>query len=103
MAKPDTIAVEVVLALPDRQALRSLELPAGSTVRDALDASGLAADFPEVAIDPGRVGVFGRLRPAGHVLQSGDRVEIYRPLKVDPREARRERASGRPADRKSDT
>lgn len=94
MADDDTIRVEVVAALPERQELVELDLVAGATVMDAVNASGLADRFPEIAIDPGRLGIFGKLRPPEHELRDGDRVEIYRPLKVDPKEVRRQRARG---------
>ncbi len=94
MAPETRIRVEVVLALRDRQELRTLELDAGATVGDAVEASGLAEAFPEVEIDPERLGIFGRVFPPDHVLRDRDRVEIYRPLKIDPREARRKRAAG---------
>jgi len=69
--------------------MRSVRLPAGSTVGDALAASGLG----EAA--SGRVGIYGRVVPAGVVLRDGDRVEIYRPLRADPKELRRARAAKR--------
>ena len=78
--------VEVVLALPDAQTLRRLVLPRGSTARDAVVASGLAADF-------GKLGIYGKVVPPGTLLREGDRVEIYRPLRVDPKDLRRARAA----------
>ena len=90
----DRISVEVAAALPQRQELVELDLAAGTTVMQAVEASGLAERFPEIEIDPRRLGVFGRLRPPDHPLRDGDRVEIYRPLKVDPKEVRRQRARG---------
>jgi uncharacterized protein len=82
------VTVEVVLALPERQTLRCLQLPEGGTVEDALSASGLAQ-----AAAVGRVGIYGTVVPVGTVLRDGDRVEIYRPLRADPRELRRARAA----------
>ena len=75
--------VEVVYALPDKAEVVSLRLPDGATVADALAASGLGGNA---------FGIFGREVPAGHPLRDGDRVEIYRPLAADPKEARRRRA-----------
>lgn len=68
-----------------------ITLPAGSTVRQALQASGLFDRFPE--LDPGGagVGVWGRKATPQQVLRAQDRVEVYRPLRVDPKVARRER------------
>jgi len=86
--KPLTVSVEVVFALPERQALRRVELPAGSTVADAVSASGLTG-LPAAA----RFGVYGKTVPAGTLLRDGDRVEIYRPLRADPKDLRRLRAA----------
>lgn len=67
----------------------ALELPAGATVRQALAATGWMERYPELASAP--VGVWGRKASAEQLLRTGDRVEIYRPLRVDPKVARRER------------
>jgi putative ubiquitin-RnfH superfamily antitoxin RatB of RatAB toxin-antitoxin module len=88
-----SIRVEVVLALPRGVDAVSLNLPAGSTVRDAVDASGLAERHPQ--LDLGVVGVFGRRVAPDARLADGDRVEVYRPLQNDPKEARRRRARGK--------
>ena len=88
----DTITVEVAYGLPDRQFLEALDVPAGTTALEAIDASSLREAFPEVGIDSDGIGVFSRKVPLDHVLSNGDRVEIYRPLLIDPKEARRARA-----------
>jgi len=69
----------------------SLSLPEGATVEDALRASGLLERHPDIALDVQKVGVWGKLRALSDPLRDGDRVELYRPLKVDPKEARRQR------------
>ncbi len=86
------IRVEVVAALPQRQLLISVELPAGATLIDAVDRSGIRQQLPDLEIGPGRLGIFGRVRPPETRLQDGDRVEIYRPLTADPKEVRRQLA-----------
>ena len=68
-----------------------VHLPAGSCIADAIRASGLLANLSDAAIDALLPGIWGRKLPAGHRLCEGDRVELYRPLKVDPKVARRER------------
>ncbi len=68
-----------------------LALPAGSTVADALAASPLQSEFPGVDLNSASVGVWGRKASATQVLRDRDRVEVYRPLLVDPKVARRER------------
>jgi putative ubiquitin-RnfH superfamily antitoxin RatB of RatAB toxin-antitoxin module len=85
------IVVEVVLALPGRQTVRSVSLPAGSTVEDAIAASGLAGEIRDLG--SGRVGVYGKAVPGKTPLNDGDRVEIYRPLRADPKDLRRLRAA----------
>jgi uncharacterized protein len=69
----------------------TLDLPVGSLVRDALSASGLAQRHPAVDFVALRIGIWGKLREPGDALRDQDRVEIYRPLTVDPKEARRVR------------
>ena len=64
------------------------------TAAQAVRASGLLEEFPELGCQVLALGIYGRRVDPGHLLRAGDRVEIYRPLKVDPREARR-RAAGR--------
>ena len=86
------LRIEVVYANPERQWQGELVLAAGSTVRQALQAAMAASLIPDEAIDPARLGIFGRRASADTVLTDGDRIEIYRPLRLDPKEARRRRA-----------
>ena len=88
--------VEIVFALPDRQALRVVSVTAGETLADAVSKSGLREAFPEFDIDGLAWGIWGHEAPPDQSVKDGDRIEIYRPLKLDPREARRQLAmSGR--------
>ncbi|MGC1330870.1 RnfH family protein [Pseudomonas sp.] len=89
------IDVEVVYAAVDRQCLLSVRVPNGCSVHDAVVRSGIAAQFPEANVLACPMGIFGKAvaDPAGHVLEEGDRVEIYRPLIADPKEVRRMRAA----------
>jgi len=94
MARHETgraMKIEVIYARPERVWQRSVELPAGATVAQALDASGVLRCFPDFGGTLPPVGVFGRSCPPHHVLAPGDRVEIYRPLVFDPMESRRRR------------
>lgn len=95
LSMPDTkrINVEVVYALPEHQRLVPLELAAGSSARQAVEQSGLLAEFPEIELANAHLGIFGKLIAAETLLQDGDRVEIYRPLKADPKEVRRQLAA----------
>jgi putative ubiquitin-RnfH superfamily antitoxin RatB of RatAB toxin-antitoxin module len=86
------IAVTVVLALSDSATEVALRLPTGATVSDALAQSGLAALHPELDVAGAPIGIFGRRVERDCVLADGDRVEIYRPLIADPKDARRRRA-----------
>jgi putative ubiquitin-RnfH superfamily antitoxin RatB of RatAB toxin-antitoxin module len=88
-----TLRAEVCYAGPEGQFVLPVELPEGATLADAIAASGLAARVPGLLIDDRHVGVFSKTRSLDTVLQAGDRVEVYRPLRVDPRAARRERAA----------
>ncbi|WP_304169746.1 RnfH family protein [Lonsdalea britannica] len=84
--------VEVVYALPERQFLRALKLEEGSTVKQAINASGLLTLRPEIDLTSNKVGIFSRPAKLDEALQEGDRVEIYRPITADPKELRRQRA-----------
>ena len=88
------IHVEVAYARPDRQAIIPVTVPAGATVYDAAIASGIVGQFPEIDLEAAKMGLFGKMvaKPREQVLQGGDRVEIYRPLIVDPKEVRKRRA-----------
>ncbi len=88
----DRITVEVVCATAERQLLRQVSLPVGSRVISAIEQSGILQEMPEVAFDPSRLGVFSRRVAPDEILHDGDRVEIYRPLTLDPKDARRRRA-----------
>ena len=93
MPERATIRVSVIFAAaPDRMFLRELELPDDANVGDAIELSGLRAAFPSVQIDDSHVGIFSRKATLDARLRDGDRVEIYRLLKIDPKEARRRRA-----------
>lgn len=89
------IEVEVIYALPDQQPLIPLKLPEGSTVRDAIRASGLMGQHPELVWGDLKVGIFSQPTKLDALLTAGDRVEIYRPLQMDPKEARRQRVAAK--------
>lgn len=87
--------VDVVYLGIEQQFQRTVQLAAGATVRDAIDASGVLAEVAELRNRPLDTGVFNRVVPLDATLDDGDRVEIYRPLTVDPKAARRVRAEVR--------
>lgn len=89
------IKIEVAYATPEKQFLVSLELPAPVTVGEAIRQSGVLTAFPELRLELIEVGIFSKSSGLDAELSPGDRVEIYRPLQVDPKEARRLRALAR--------
>lgn len=72
---------------------RHLEVPRGTTAGQALRQAQLQRERPGLTVGEGDLGVFGRRVSPGHVLRAGDRVEVYRPLTIDPMQARRQRAA----------
>ncbi len=86
------IVVEVVYALPDRQTLLEVSVDAGVSVQDVIDASGIMEQFEGIDLKTNRVGIWNRTCKLRDVPKNGDRIEIYRPLIADPKEARRVRA-----------
>jgi putative ubiquitin-RnfH superfamily antitoxin RatB of RatAB toxin-antitoxin module len=92
----DELCVEVVHAEETRQIARTYRLAAPATVGTALACAAFAGDFPSVDLDRASVGIWGVLVGLEHPLQSGDRIEIYRPLEVEPKAARRQRAARPP-------
>jgi len=87
------IQVEVAYALPEEQIVHVLEGEPGITVEQAIRDSGILEEHPEIDLSKNKIGVFGKAAKLDAVLYPGDRVEIYRPLIADPKEARKKRAS----------
>ncbi len=101
---PDSMTIDVVYGTGNEQVLVSVSVPVGATVQDALDASGLAARFPGHRLDELPCGIWGKVAERSRPLCAGDRVEVYRPLAMDPREARRRLAeAGRTMGRSTKT
>lgn len=87
--------VEVAYALPEKQKIVALEIEEGCTVRDAVRRSNINVFFPDVDLETVKVGIFGKSvrNPEEQVLKEGERVELYRELIVDPKQARANRAA----------
>ena len=85
--------VEVAYALAEKQSLISLEVKEGSTLKEAIDASGILKQYKQIDLSKDRVGIFSKFATLDTVLREKDRVEIYRPLKADPKKIRKERAA----------
>ncbi len=90
----EAIRVEVAYATPDEQVILELEVSAGSTVEEVLEASRLYEKFPDANLRSATVGVWGQVTERSSPVADGDRIELYRPLSMDPRDARRLRAKG---------
>jgi uncharacterized protein len=89
----DYLKVSVAYVGPNDQVLRPLEVRMGTTVREAIEQSAVLSMCPEVDLAVNQVGIFGKSAKLEQVLEDGDRVEIYRPLIADPKEARKRRAA----------
>ncbi|HIG90866.1 MAG: RnfH family protein [Methylococcales bacterium] len=87
------IAVEVAYARSDQQMIIPLQITQGGSVADAIEQSGIISLIPEINLMTNKVGIFGKVCSLDRQLRSGDRVEIYWPLKIDPKESRRQRAA----------
>jgi hypothetical protein len=101
MAASERLTVEVAYALPQTQRVVAVPFEEGMTAAQAVEHSGLPEDCPELAGRKLDLGIYGRMVRPDHVLRAGDRVEVYRPLRADPRETRRRlaaagRSMGRP-------
>ncbi|MBL0165794.1 MAG: RnfH family protein [Propionivibrio sp.] len=90
---PETMSIEVVYPLPEKQEIFTVSLPAGASVRQAIEASGVLLKYPEIDLSKNKIGVFARLAKPDAPLRDRDRVEIYRPLIADPKEVRKQRAA----------
>jgi putative ubiquitin-RnfH superfamily antitoxin RatB of RatAB toxin-antitoxin module len=93
MENAETIPVEVVYALSDRQVVLALDVVTDATLAEVIKQSGILEKFPEIELGKNKVGVFGKLGKLTDTLHAGDRVEIYRPLIADPKQVRKQRAA----------
>ncbi len=89
----DMMEVEVAYATEHEQLILPVQVPAQCTVKQALEQSNIGQHFPEIDLGSAKVGIFGKLSKMDAVLNPGDRVEIYRSLIADPKEARKKRAA----------
>lgn len=85
--------VEVVFAYRHQQTIKPLTIGKNCTVKQAILLSGVLDQFPEINLDNAQIGIFGKITHLEHILIDGDRIEIYRDLIIDPKQARRDRAS----------
>jgi len=85
------LSIEVAYAGLNDQIIITINISAGSTIEDAIHASQILKKFPEIDLTLNKVGIFGEIFPLSRQLQLGDRVEIYRPLLIDPKQKRFEK------------
>jgi uncharacterized protein len=88
MSNPKKIQIEIVYARSDKQILRHFEMSEPCTIESALEISGFLTEHPELIEKNLTVGIFGKKMPLSTIIQEGDRIEIYRPLILDPKTAR---------------
>jgi putative ubiquitin-RnfH superfamily antitoxin RatB of RatAB toxin-antitoxin module len=93
----ETLPVIVSYATPAQEFLRALEVPPGTTIGQAIEASGVLAAFPEINLVTQPVGIYAKKKTLETVLRARDRIEIYRPLVADPKDSRRKRAAKKDA------
>jgi putative ubiquitin-RnfH superfamily antitoxin RatB of RatAB toxin-antitoxin module len=87
------ITVEIAYALPEKQLIKTLEVPLGTTAQQAVGASGIAQAFDGLIPEDSQLGIFGKVVANDQILREGDRIEIYRSLIADPKVVRKERAA----------
>lgn len=89
------VHIEVACATPEKQRIVALTVSAGTTVRDAVARSRLADEFPDVDVANAALGIFGKKipKPEQTAVEEGQRIEVYRPLLIDPKQARVNRAA----------
>lgn len=81
--------ISIAYAAPTRQAWLSVEVPDGTSVKDAIERSGILQQFPEIDLEQQKVGIFSKLTKLDTILADGDRIEIYRPITCDPKTVKR--------------
>lgn len=92
MPDSNKINIEVVYALPHEQTLLKVQVTSGTSLGDGVKLSGIMDKYPEIDLDKGKFGIFGKLSKTDTELREQDRIEIYRPLLADPKEVRKRRA-----------
>ena len=93
MVEKQLIFIEVAYARPEKQVIIPLQVAEGTLAIEAVEESGVLSRFPEVDLEQTKIGIFGKACKLEQELQDGDRVEIYRPLLIDPKEQRRKKAA----------
>ena len=92
----DSVNIEICYARPGFAVSRKVCVPVNCSVQQAILQSGILQDVPEIDLSCSKVGIYGKLKTLETIVRDHDRVEIYRPLIADPKDARRSRAVRRP-------
>jgi len=90
---PNEILIEIAYALPEEQVIISIKVPTIFNVQQAIEKSGIQKKFPSIDLSKNKLGIFGKKTTLDQPLNDRDRIEIYRPLILDPKEMRRKRAA----------
>lgn len=77
--------INIAYAVPGRQVVQSLNVPEGTTIRAAIEQSGILEQLPQIDLTRNKVGIFGKVKPLDSTLAEGDRIEIYHPITIDPK------------------
>jgi len=85
--------IEVAYALENKQTLLTLSTDEGTSLKEAIELSGILNTYPQIDLSKDKVGIFGKITKLDTILREKDRVEIYRPLIADPKQVRKERAA----------
>ncbi len=93
MANDKLIEIEVVYATPHHACVIPVSVPVGTTLRQGIESSGILEQFPEIDLTQNKVGLFSKIKSLDDRLNNSVRIEIYRTLKDDPKDARRKRAA----------
>lgn len=95
MVTAKKIKIEIAYATADKQSILMVELEEGATIEMAIDRSGIVMLFPEIHLSEQSVGIFSQKKKLSDTVKAGDRIEIYRSLMIDPKEARKKRVGDR--------
>lgn len=90
------ITIEVAYATREQQRIVAIEVDANCMIKNAIEQSGILNIFPEIDLTKQAVGIFGKKKNLNDTLQQNDRIEIYRPLIIDPKDARKKRVALKP-------
>lgn len=89
VSRKESITIEIAFVLPRQQFIRRFQVPMGTSINQAITLSGVASFYPKNDNTLFKIGIYGRVVSLTRILQEDDRIEIYRPLIIDPKEKRK--------------